>query len=84
MAKATRMTKAETKLARFPDPAAITDAKIQEIAGTTKTETTDPEMQTNADVAEKLKEDRAEAKRAIHERPGNPEYFGGQGGAAGI
>lgn len=69
-----------TKLATVADPAKVTTAKIDEIAGEHSDET-DPEQSANVDVADTLKHNKADAKAA--DEP-VPTYFHGQGGAAGI
>lgn len=69
-----------TKLAQVNNPATLTDAKIDEIAGK-HDDPTDPEQTANVDAAETLEKNRDAAKH-----PGDDDraYFGGQGGAAGI
>lgn len=68
-----------TKLAKVNDPAKLTNAKIDEIAGK-HDDPTDPEQTANVDVAETLEQNRDDAKHPNDDRA----YFGGQGGAAGI
>lgn len=69
-----------TKLAQIGDPAKLTNAKIDEIAGE-HSDKTDPEQSANVDVAETLKQAKTDAKS--DDAPA-PTYFHGQGGAAGV
>jgi hypothetical protein len=69
-----------TKLAQVPNPAKLTDAKINEIAGK-HSDPTDPEQTANVDAAETLEQNRDDAKSKDDPERG---YFHGQGGAAGI
>lgn len=69
-----------TKLAQVDNPAKITNDRIEEIAGEHGDES-DPEQSANADVADALKQAKAEAKSKDET---TPSYFHGQGGAAGI
>ena len=66
-----------TKLAEVNDPANLSAAKIQEISGDDGTN--DRENSANQDVAEHLKDTKAEAKGEEAER----SYYHGQGGGAG-
>lgn len=51
----------QTKLAEVNDPKKLTDAKIQEISGDDGSD--DPENSANKDVAEQLRQERADAKK---------------------
>lgn len=69
-----------TKLAQVENPAKVTKADIDEIAGKDR-DPNKPEESANADVAKTLEDNKAAAKSKDDEDRG---YFGGQGGAAGI
>jgi hypothetical protein len=69
-----------TKLAQVTDPAKLTPAKINEIAGG-HSDPTDPEQSANVDAAEALEQAKADAKSDAEPERG---YFHGHGGAAGI
>lgn len=73
-----------TKLAQVQNPAKLTDAKIKDISGDDGSD--EAENSANKDVAEKLKEDRkeAKAKKPVRDDDGETGYFAGQGGAQGI
>jgi hypothetical protein len=68
-----------TKLADVQNPAKLTNAKIKEISGDDGSD--DAENSANKDVAEALKQERAEAKDPDDTDRG---YFRGQGGASGV
>jgi len=70
-----------TKLAEVEHPEKLTDAKIQEISGDDGTD--EAENSANKDVAEALRQDRAEAKAAAKGDTPERGYFHGHGGAAG-
>jgi len=69
-----------TKLATVEDPAKVTKADVDEIAGTDR-DPNKPEESANADVADALETAKKDAKS--DDEPA-PAYFMGQGGAAGV
>jgi hypothetical protein len=71
-----------TKLAQVENPAKLTDKEIKRISGDDGSD--DPENTANADAAEAMKQDRAEAKGKDDDHDGERGYFAGQGGAQGI
>lgn len=74
--RSTETDKPVTKLAEVPDPAKVTDAKIQEITADDGTDTA--ENSANADAAETLKTQRKEAKKG-DDPVGNVHAGGFQG-----